>query len=357
MNTPAIQQAIRLSKYPDEMAWLCQPDSEFPEGVTDLLRLCASEKQMTEFSKSHKLNKKYVHQVLLNFIQKAILTDGNSSEKILGTDQLATRQLRKLHYQLLMKIYHPDVNQSADATHYSAMISKAYQEIKNPESVKIQTSGYRTPPKSFYRATQKAEQQISNIRTAIAVVSVVTIMGLVAIAGHIYDPANPELVAKNTDRQVTPTNNISSIAEMISHADNNQFGTATLVSSTAVNHDVKLQNLLRNLEFAYEKGNVELIKPILANTPEIRGQTDQQISEKLNTLFEITSERKMLLYNFNWKNVSGEIKGNGKFLSRYHLTGEKLWLTREGNAIITAQKSGKGFQVTGLELENQTTEQ
>ncbi len=116
----------------------------------------------------------------------------------------------------------------------------------------------------------------------------------------------------------------------------------------------KLQTLLKELEGAYEEGNVDAIKPILANAPEIKSQTDKQINDKLETLFEITSERKMVLFDFNWTDVSGTLVGKGKFLSRYKLIGEKKWLTREGTASVSAKKHHNKLTITQLILENQS---
>ncbi len=353
MKTPAIHHAIRLSKYPEEMAWLCFTDAEFPEGITDLLRLCASNRNNKNFADKNNIDSKELNEILLNFIEKAILRDGNSDEKILGTDNSTSIEQRKLHYQLLMRIYHPDINSTSQAADFSAKITNAYQRLKQQDNLandntSINVTEYRSPPKSYYQATQKAELQISNTRSAIAAVLSIFIFTLVALVGHLYDPANPELVSLTTN-----------INEKNLDTDSkSQFRMAALNSTTETNiTDTKLQILLRNLELAYEKGNVELIKPILANTPEIKGQTDQELSQKLKTLFEITSQRKMLLFDFDWKDVSGQLHGKGKFLSRYQLVGEERWLTREGTVLIKTQLTGNQLKVTQLELQNQSIEQ
>jgi hypothetical protein len=167
--------------------------------------------------------------------------------------------------------------------------------------------------------------------------------------GQLYDPANPELIAIST--------NIENPGAVDKPAQNG-FRMAALnsVNNSGIT-DTQLQFLLKNLETAYEKGTVALIKPILANTPEIKGQTDQELSHKLETLFEITSERKMLLFNFEWKDVDGQLKGKGKFISRYHLVGEEKWLSREGIATVTALQTGKQLKITQLELENKSIDQ
>ena len=65
----------------------------------------------------------------------------------------------------------------------------------------------------------------------------------------------------------------------------------------------------------------------------------------------------MVLFDFNWNNISGEVQGKGKFLSRYHLKGEEKWLTREGIATITLLKDGNTLSINQLELENRSIEQ
>ncbi|WP_299876150.1 hypothetical protein [uncultured Cocleimonas sp.] len=358
MKNLAIHQALRLDKYPDEMAWLCFPDSELPEGTTELLRLCTSKKQLEEFAKVHDLESDVLHHALLNFVEKAMVIDGNSDEKILGTKLANTtftnrnesEETLKLHYQLLMKIFHPDLNSNPNATQYSSLVTSAYTHLKQKRTDQeelITVSEYRKPPKSFYSATQKTETQISNTRSAMAIISAITIFTLVAMVGHFYDPANPELITTSIDDSSQDPESMEQVNPIRKAA----------ISSTVEVSDTNLQTMLRKLESAYEEGRVDIIKPILANTPEIKNQTDQQLNDKLETLFEITSERKMVLFDFDWSNVSGEVQGKGKFLSRYHLKGEERWLTREGIATITLLKDGNTLSINQLELENSSIEQ
>ena len=358
MKNLAIHQALRLDRYPDEMAWLCFPDSELPEGTTELLRLCTSKKQREEFAEVHDLDSDTLHQALLNFVEKAMVIDGNSDEKILGTKLVNTtfanrnqsEETLKLHYQFLMKIFHPDVNSNPKATQFATLVSNAYSHLKQKRTDQeelITVSEYRKPPKSFYNATQKTEMQISNTRSAMAILSAITIFTLVAMIGHFYDPANPELITTSID---------DSSLDPESIGQSNPIRKAA-ISSTVEISDSNLQVMLRKLESAYEDGRVDIIKPILANAPEIKNQTDQQINDKLETLFEITSERKMVLYDFDWNNISGEVQGKGKFLSRYHLKGEEKWLTREGIATITLLKDGNKLSINQLELENRSIKQ
>ena len=98
MNTPAIHQAMRLGKYPEEMAWLCFPDSDFPEGISDLLRLCSSKEQLIEFSNNNDFDPQELSTGLFRFIEQAIVNENNCDEKILGTDKFESSQIQKFHY-------------------------------------------------------------------------------------------------------------------------------------------------------------------------------------------------------------------------------------------------------------------
>lgn len=354
MNTPAIHQAMRLEKYPEEMSWLCFPDSDFPEGVSDLLRLCSSKLQLIEFANTNRFDPDQLSTGLFNFIEKAIVNESNCDEKVLGTDKFASSQLQKFHYQLLMKIYHPDLSNRPDAEYYASLVTKAYQNLKENEKTQeiICFSENRRPPSSYYQTTKKAETQISNTKTVIAIVSAVTIFSLVANVGEFFDPSNPKLIISSSEIQENISKPKSLIKVTVVKSEKNQNTEIQTIQATST----KLQMLLKDLEGAYEDGNVDTIKPILANSPGIKNQTEKQLIDKLETLFEITSERKMVLFDFNWTAVSGTLKGKGKFLSRYKLVGERKWLTREGTAQVTAEKINERLKITQLILENQTIE-
>ncbi len=362
MNTPAIHQAMRLKRQPEDMAWLCFPDSDLPDGVTDLLRLCASKELLTEFSDTNGFDAEQLSKGLFNFIETVLVNEKHIDEKILGTDKFASLQLQKYHYQLLMKIYHPDHSSRPNAEEYTAIITMAYQRLKEKQKSQetISFSESRRPPKSYYQATKKAETHISNTKTAIAVVSAVTLFALVAMTGKLYDPANPELI--NADNN----NIINTIVDIASDNDVIESQNIVKVIATTENklkddaysikaNSTKLQKLLKNLEIAYEEGIISIIKPILANAPDIKNQSEKEINDKLETLFEITSERKMVLFDFSWTSTdTGTIQGKGKFLSRYKLMGERKWLTREGEATVSAKNINNNLKITQLILENQS---
>jgi len=358
MNTPAIHQALRLEKQPDEMAWLCFPDSDLPDGINDLLRIAASPDLLLEFAEKNDLDSEELSTAIFHFIEKVMLNEKNSDEKILGTNKFSTSQTQKFHYQLLMKIYHPDLSKRPGADYYSSLITNSYQQLKTKEDHQdsISFSEQRKAPQSYYEASKKAETQISNAKTAVAIFSVIGICTLVAMTGKFYGNTDLELVSSNNQVQnivqeaTTNPQQIMKLTSVKSDVIIEPAKPSIKASSTA------LQALLKDLESAYEEGNIDVIKPILANAPDLQDQTEKQLNDKLETIFKITSERKMVLFDFNWTSVSGVIEGQGKFLSRYQLTGENKWLTREGIASVIVQRNNNKLNVTQLVLENQNIE-
>lgn len=355
MNTPAIHQALRLNKQAEEMAWLCFPDSELPEGINDLLRIAASPELLNEFADNNELNADELSMAIFNFIENVMLNEKNSDEKTLGTNKFSTSQTQKYHYQLLMKIYHPDLSTRPNADYYSSLITNAYQQVKTRENQQdvISFSEKRKASYNYYQATKKADTQISNAKTAVAIFSVIAICSLVAFTGKFFGDSNIELISDKNDVEnvVQETNSDAQQVMKVSAIKPDLIIEPAKPSIKATN--TALQALLKDLEIAYEDGNVAVIKPILANAPELKDQTEQQLKDKLENIFEITSERKMVLFDFNWTSASGILEGNGKFISRYQLVGEKKWLTREGTASVVAERTNNKLKVTQLVLQNQ----
>ncbi|MCF6190165.1 MAG: J domain-containing protein [Cocleimonas sp.] len=357
MTPSAIHQAIRLSKYPKEMSWICQSSAVLPEGVTELLRLCSSNEKIKEFAEKYHTDAEPLQEMLLNFVDTVLLNESNSNEKLLGINEQADTEKRKLHYQLLIKIYHPDRNTSQDAAYQTARIATAYQELKTQktegEFKNIRIS--RVPPKSFYNATMKAEQQLSSVKSAFIAMLTITVISAVWIGGYLYEPTAPELFSRsNTDTTYNNSDNDNSNPQNI---ETDQFAISNHATVVSIKSEQdEYQHMLTSIETAYETGDAAKIQTIL-NSPEIKQQSDKEVFAKLENLFKITSDRKMLLYDFEWQNISGQVSGKGRFLSRYHLKGENQWLTREGVASIIAKKSKKGVDITSLKLDNKNIDQ
>ena len=354
MTPSAIHQAIRLNKYPEEMAWLCQSSAVLPNEITALLRLCSSDKKIKDFAQKNHTDPDLLQKLLHNFIKKVLLNENNTAEKILGLSDNSDSNLRKLHYQLLLKIYHPDRNPAPDSAYQSARINEAYQSLKNQNNMgeykNIRIS--RVPPKSFYAATNQAEQQISNLKSTLIAILALTVISAVWIGGYLYEPTKQELFSK---APITIENNTN--YQKQNDDFDNRFSMARQTDINNINNNqAQLHKLLSSIEEAYEKGNTSKIQRIL-NTPEIKEQSDKEVFEKLNNLFRITSKRKMLLYDFEWKKLSGQIHGKGKFLSRYHLNEQDQWLTREGIASVLITENDNKLDITSLKLDNKNIDQ
>lgn len=357
MSTPAIQLAFKLAKQPDEIKVL--PETPLPRGITELLRLCSSNKHLKIFSEKNNLNPSTTKKALLNFVENFLVREENPQEKILGLKPHYTADSLKLHYQLLMKIFHPDLSNSSQASSKTALLSKTYKDLKTQSEEPVELKNIklsRVPPKSFYHATQKAEQHQSGVKNTVIAFSVMCLISLGIITSYLLNSSRSELVASNisTARLITektPVSNINSPNEKFSLSKANFAD----ITETELANSI-LQRMLRDIESYYEKGDVEKIKPILANTPQMKSQTDEQMQMKLETLFSITQDRKMLLYSFKWQHISGKVHGIGKFISRYQMTGENTWQTREGIAILTVEEIQNRPSVTSLTLENKVIE-
>lgn len=353
MSTSAIQLAFQLAKQPKDMNWLFLSDSPLPKGITDLLRLCASSKQLEKFSNNINVNSITIRKILVSFIEKVLVNESNSSEKILGLDPNQPKDRLKLHYRLLIRIFHPDISISTQASYKTSLITKAYKKQKEESQHFKNIKLSRIPPKSFYYATKKAAKHHSSLKNTFLVFSGMTVISLGIILSYLLDGSSPELVANS--QQLILTSEETSSDSLPNHQNKIEKANYTKTSS-AEKTEAVLQKILRDIESYYEDGNVQRIKPILANTPEMQNQSDEQMQKKLEALFKMTKQRKMVFYNFKWRNISGQIKGVGKFISRYQMTDQTSWQTREGVATVTAEGVSDSLSVTGLTLENNIIE-
>ena len=382
MNTTAIRQAIKLYQQPIELAGIMAVNASLPTGITDLLRLTASEKLLQDFCDERDIDSEMLYNILTHYIEKVLFKEGNTPFKILGVDNNLAQEphhqktgkndLARLHHQLLMKIYHPDRNRSSSSVFYASKISKAYDAVKqkntqshNSAGFELNPRGYEEPPQSFYQATRNARQQINKTRHTLFGISAVIIALLTSAVLLINQPDSSNLIVRNpvgTQPSPAPVATPSSetvISNIQHNTGDNNLNLIALTSATSAIHTSaqvsasKMQSLLHDLETAYEKGEVSKITPILANTPEMSQQSDAALNAKLETLFKITKQRKMVLYDFTWKNLAGNIQGEGKFLSRFLLKGQDEWQTRTGIATVKAAIDNNKVRITQLEMNDQ----
>jgi len=361
MNTSAIHQAIHASTHPEEQIW--QTSNDCLEGITDLLRLCASQDKLTAFAQKHAIESDQLKQILVNYIEKKLLINDYSDERILGVDCWADSEKIKTHYQLLMRIFHPDLNHTSHTSEQAARITTAYHNLSKQLTNDYHTESLKNiklssvPPHNDYAIGQRqGTHNIYEMRSMHYPVIALLLITIVIITSILYEPSSHEIIVK---KNISP-NAIPRITDQISNhslSRDLKFSKATLKGysdSLADTNVSSLQDILKNIETYYEKGLVNKLKPILANSPEIGMKSDSEIQSKLESLFKITQKRKMLLYDFNWLNVSGTITGNGQFLSRYQLMGENTWETRKGKATITVLNNRGKLKIIGIKLENYT---
>ena len=135
MKSEAIRCAIKLNTEPALLARFADPQRKLPRGITELLRIVSSDAALKQISKKNNIDAIRFRKILLNYIQEVLLQDNNSGLRKLGLDQSADSSLRRLHYRLLMNVFHPDKhdNTSTSQHHYAQLISKAYKNIKNEQ--------------------------------------------------------------------------------------------------------------------------------------------------------------------------------------------------------------------------------
>jgi len=373
MNTTAIRQAIKLYKHPLEMSGLAAVHAALPSGTTDLLRLCASEKQLEAFSTERNLDSDMLYNVLTHFIENVLFKEGCSPYKILGIDETGidnidgepSSEKLRLHFQLLMNIYHPDRNRSSSSAFYTSKISKAYDVLKRDQAntgITLPTPPeeqfYNEPPKSYYQATHKAQKQINQTRNTFFALASVAFLTLITTLIYLNQPDSSRLIVRN---QAPATDTFALASSLTSQQTLSTIDNTTYQNTGTVNRKISgkvMQTLLHKLENAYEQGNIKQITPILANVPELQQKTDAELSAKLKTLFKITQDRKMVLYDFSWVNIGGQIKGQGQFLSRYLLAGEDEWQTRTGPATVSAEIDNDDMiHITTLNMNDQEIQQ
>jgi hypothetical protein len=133
VKSEAIRCAIKLHAEPVLLARFDDPFRRLPRGITELLRLVSSDAALQQISKKNNLNASRLKKILLNYIESVLLQKSNSDFRKLGLEQQADRIQQKLHYKLLMNIFHPDKsnNNSSQYHDYTQLISQAYKQVKS----------------------------------------------------------------------------------------------------------------------------------------------------------------------------------------------------------------------------------
>lgn len=131
MKSEAIRCAIKLHSEPELLARFNDPFRKLPRGVTELLRLVSSDIALKKISSINNLHASRFKEILINYIQTILLQENNSDLRKLGLTNSADKSQCKLHYKLLMNIFHPDkINSKTNQHYYTQIILQAYKNIK-----------------------------------------------------------------------------------------------------------------------------------------------------------------------------------------------------------------------------------
>ncbi len=139
MKSEAIRCAIKLYFEPTLLARFSDPFRQLPRGITELLRLVSSDKALKKISALNHLHADLFRTILINYIEIVLLREENSDLRKLGLTHKSDLAQCKLHYKLLMNIFHPDKAQHKTNPHYyTQFITRAYKNIKNnPQSFNV----------------------------------------------------------------------------------------------------------------------------------------------------------------------------------------------------------------------------
>jgi hypothetical protein len=204
VKSEAIRCAIKLHTEPALLARFADPFRRLPRGVTELLRIVSSETLLTRISAKNNLNATRFKKVLLNYIEAVLLQDNHSDLRKLGLDQSSDDAQRKLHYKLLMNIFHPDkFHDEPSFHHYTQLISQAYKSIKNNQQ------GLMTQETNFSRASTIKYADVKSINLSIFfkhkknrlsgslfIIPVVSILLMVFLLFLLLTPSSPKITVK-----------------------------------------------------------------------------------------------------------------------------------------------------------------
>ena len=209
MKSEAIRCAIKLHSEPTLLARFNDPFRKLPRGVTELLRIVSSDTALKNISLRNKLHAPHLKKVLVNYIQLVLLQDDNSNRRKLGLDNGSGVSQTKLHYKLLMNIFHPDKSSDYIDPKFSQSILHAYKNLQhNSENitkttVPVKTSSAYLKSKHYYSSknTKSSTKKRKNTLNKIGLLKSGSIAIVVMAFGLILlIPSSPQLISKkNTE--------------------------------------------------------------------------------------------------------------------------------------------------------------
>lgn len=138
MKSEAIRCAIKLHAEPSLLARFDNPSRRLPRGITELLRIVSSNAALNTVSIHNNLDEHQLKSALIHYIQLILLKEKNSDLRKLGLDPLSNPNLYKLHYKLLMNIFHPD--KSGLDPCFSKTILRSYKSINKNQKTNLSPS-------------------------------------------------------------------------------------------------------------------------------------------------------------------------------------------------------------------------
>ncbi len=229
MKSEAIRCAIKLYSEPALLVRFSDPFRQLPRGITELLRLVSSDSALKKISSLNHLHADRFKTILINYIQTVLLREENSDLRKLGLTNSADSLQCKLHYKLLMNIFHPDKTHHKTTPHYyTQFIAQAYKNIKtNPPSsdfTKISLPHRASTIKKKSNAqlnSNRTRSKLKNTTTSIKkqltkpVLSLFLIIIFTAIF-LLLSSSSPQLtVKKTTPIAIIPSNEISKVIDTI----------------------------------------------------------------------------------------------------------------------------------------------
>ena len=227
MKSEAIRCAIKLYSEPELLARFNDPFRQLPRGITELLRIVSSDTALKKISSRNNLHAYHFKKILINYIQTILLREKNSDLRKLGLTNSSDSLQHKLHYKLLMNIFHPDKsNNETNPHYYTQLIASAYKNIKTspstPSFTKIPSSHITTIKNK--NCQTNANNPYSNLRNTTSVLKKhltkpILSLFLIIIFTAVFlllTPSAPQLTVKKVSPlNIIPPNETSKVIDTI----------------------------------------------------------------------------------------------------------------------------------------------
>ena len=202
MKSEAIRCAIKLHSEPTLLARFNDPFRKLPRGITELLRIVSSDIALKNISLRNNLHAPQLKKVLVNYIQLVLLPEGNSNRRKLGVDRDSDFSQVKLHYKLLINIFHPDKSNDYIDPKFSQIILRAYKNLQHNTKNNSSISKVNSPPlnpKHYYPDKRvklsKAKQKCTLNKIGLLKSGIITIL-VMACSLILLMPSSPKLISK-----------------------------------------------------------------------------------------------------------------------------------------------------------------